>query len=477
MRVPKLVQTIKPTKLPKSKLEPKTIALTAESLERLGAARLAQLVLELSAGDAVVKRRLKIELAGPLGAARAIEKRLATIAKSKSFIDWRKVRVVHEELLDQRVAIMDIVAPSDPGAALDLMWQFMGLASPVVDRSFDMNGNLVYMFRDTVPMLGNLAAAAKPLAGVLAGHVKAALLDNSYGQYDGLIEHVGPALGETGLASLKELIVAAMAHKVPPSDRKSHIGTCEAALRHIADAQCDVDAFIASFTPKERKGCGVSAQIGERLLKAGRAGEALAYLDASFDDIAPRNFQSGWAPWEAARADALEAVGRIDDAQAFRLQCFEANLNADLLRAYMKRLPDFDDEEALDKALDYARDYPDMTKALAFLIEWPSLNHASARLIKDTDKLDGNAYVTLTELGKILDENYPLAATFVRRAMVEFALIHAKTKRYKYVARHIRECAASAAHIDDWVGYPDHKSWLTPLMRAHDRKLGVWDHV
>jgi hypothetical protein len=173
----------------------------------------------------------------------------------------------------------------------------------------------------------------------------------------------------------------------------------------------------------------------------------------------------------------LEALDRTDDAQAFRLACFERSLNADLLRAYIKRLPDFDDEEALDKALDYARDYPDLAKSLAFLIEWPSLKHASARICKDAEKLDGNSYVWLTELGKTFDENHPLAATLVRRSMVEFALTHAKTKRYKYVARHIRECQASAAHIDDWHQYPDHDAWVTPLMRDHARKFGVWDHV
>jgi hypothetical protein len=459
-------------KLAKPKAKPKSVTLTPESLQRLGTARLAQLVFELSATDAVIKRRLKIELARPEGAIQAIAKRFATIAKSKSFIDWRKLRVMQEELLDQRAAIIDIVAPADPGAALDLLWQFMGLASPVIDRSFDMNGTLVYLFRDTVPLLANVATTAKPLPDVLAQHVKTALLDNSYGQYDGLIEHVGPALGETGLSTLKGLIMTAMDDQVPASELKSHVRTCEAALRHIADAQSDVDAFIASYSAKEVKSCGISAQIGERLLKAGRANEALVYLDASMDDVG-----KGWAPWEAARADALEALGRTDDAQAFRLACFERSLNADLLRVYIKRLPDFDDEEALDKALDYARDYPDLAKAVAFLIEWPSLKHASARICKDAEKLDGNAYVWLTELGKTFDENHPLAATLVRRSMVEFALTHAKTKRYKYVARHIRECQASAAHIDDWHNYPDHDAWVTPLMRDHARKFGVWNHV
>jgi hypothetical protein len=210
MRVPKPVQTIKPSKPPKPKLEPKTVALTAGSLERLGAARLAQLVLELSAGSAVIKRRLKIELSGPDGAGRGIAKRLATIAKSKSYIDWRKVRVVHGELMDQRAAIITLVAPSDPGAALELMWQFMGLATPLLDRTFDMNCTLVALFVETLPMLSELAIAAKPMPGVLAAQIRDCLLLGGSGTYEGLITLMAPMLGKEGLVRLRELFVAAL---------------------------------------------------------------------------------------------------------------------------------------------------------------------------------------------------------------------------------------------------------------------------
>ena len=60
----------------------------------------------------------------------------------------------------------------------------------------------------------------------------------------------------------------------------------------------------------------------------------------------------------------------------------------------------------------------------------------------------GNNYICLNRIvAKTLDDKYPLAATLARRAMIHFALTKAKTKRYKYVARHIRECAASAAQF------------------------------
>ena len=335
-----------------------------------------------------------------------------------------------------------------------------------------MNGTLVALFVETLPMLAELATAAKPMPGVLAGQIRDCLLLGGSGTYQGLIILMAPMLGKEGLARLSELFAASLDDKAATGTRDDHKSLCQAALRDIADAQSDVDAFVATFAPSLRQTCDVSSQIGQRLLKASRAGEGLVYLDASAADAV-----KGHALWESVRADTLEALGQKQEAQAFRLACFERILNADLLDAYIKRLPDFDDEEALDKALLYAQDFPDLAKALSFLIAWPALSHASARIINDARKLDGNDYEWLTEIAQTLDDKHPLAATLARRAMIHFALTKAKTKRYKYVARHIRECAASAAHIRDWHGHDDHRNWLAPLIDAHPRKFGVWDLV
>jgi hypothetical protein len=69
--------------------------LNAKNLEALGAERLAELLMEISGGNAVVKRRLRLELAGaqnPAALARAIRKRLAAMARSRTFVDWRNRR-------------------------------------------------------------------------------------------------------------------------------------------------------------------------------------------------------------------------------------------------------------------------------------------------------------------------------------------------------------------------------------------------
>ncbi|HTO80312.1 MAG TPA: hypothetical protein VMJ31_11115, partial [Methylocystis sp.] len=65
-------------------------ALNAQNLEALGAKRLAELLIEISDGDAAAKRRLRLALAGaqsPAEAARAIRKRIAAISRSRAFVD------------------------------------------------------------------------------------------------------------------------------------------------------------------------------------------------------------------------------------------------------------------------------------------------------------------------------------------------------------------------------------------------------
>ncbi|MCZ7674609.1 MAG: hypothetical protein M5U35_00150 [Roseovarius sp.] len=69
--------------------------LNAKNLEALGAERLAELLIEVSTGNAAAKRKLRLALAGtqsPREAAREITKRLTSIARARSFITGRTAR-------------------------------------------------------------------------------------------------------------------------------------------------------------------------------------------------------------------------------------------------------------------------------------------------------------------------------------------------------------------------------------------------
>ena len=351
--------------------------LNATNLEALGVKRLAELLVEISTGNAASKRHLRLELAGALGpkeVARDIRKRLSTIARSRSYIEWDRTRALVQDLETQRGAIMDKVAPKEPEEALELMWRFLGLAGSIYERCDDSNCNVGDVFYSARDDLGEIAKTAQQDPNTLADQVFEALQDNGYGQYDDLIPLLSPVLGSDCLAYLKTQILELAENlvPVPPEDEREVVGwgsggktyahemaessfksTVRMALMDIADAEGDVDAFIGQYDAKTRKVPAIAAEIAQRLLAAGRTEDAWGFIERA--EFGSR----GWVPseWQSVRLDVLEAIGRGYEAQSFRLDCFQRDLAADHLRAYIKRLPDFDDVEAEDEAMTYALTY------------------------------------------------------------------------------------------------------------------------
>ena len=373
--------------------------LNATDLEALGAERLAELLIEISTGDAAIKRRLRLELAStqsPKEVAREVRKRLTSIARSRSFVDWQTRKALVNDLGTQRRAIVDKVAPEDPTEALDLMWRFTELAESVFDRCDDSSGTVIGVFHDPAPSCRHCRRGwADPTA--LADRAFTAIQDNGYGQYDDLISRLAPALGPIGLGHLKARVEGLSKAPVPrlaERDRRvigygtggplyadevvhsSRDITVQLALEEIADAQGDVDAFIAQKSVKARTVPAVAADIAQRLLDAGRAQEAWAAINATATD------RHGHIPfeWQETRLAVMEALGMAQEAQVFRWGCFEQFFDASHLRDYLKRLPDFDDVEAEERALAFVQASPNFHEALSFLVHWPDLDRA-ARLV------------------------------------------------------------------------------------------------
>lgn len=470
--------------------------LNAKNLETLGAERLAELLIEISMGNAAAKRRLRLELAGaanPTDIAKEVRKRMATIARSKSFVDWQNRRRLIDDLDAQRSAIVDKVAKIDANEAYELMWRFMALAESVYGRCDDSSGHVGDIFCAACTNLGELAQLAQPSPEKLADQIFDVLPQNGYGQYDQIVETLAPVLGHKGLEHLKKKVIELSKGKVKkPTDKdrreiafrsggpvyeddvqeRFRESTIRLALMAIADAEGDVDAFIAQYKPETRKVPTIAAEIAGRLIKAGGAKEALKILVAA-------DQQQDWIvfEWENARIDAFEALGKPKEAQEARWSCFEKSLSPDHLRAYIQRLPDFEDQEAEARALDYAGSAENPHHALTFFVIWPALDRAAQLAIERSDELDGDHYEVLTPAAEALAGKYPLAAMVMLRAMIDFSLTRARSSRYRYVARHLMVCSSLAAHIDDYQKFESHDAYVERLKKAHGRKSGFWGFV
>lgn len=355
--------------------------LSAASLVHLGAPRLADLLIEAGAGNANLKRRLRLELAaeaGPDLLALEIAKRITAVSVAGTRVSWRKRGELIDDLNAHREMIVARLAPEAPGEALAVLVRWFDLYPGLAARVKDTKGELPAAFEAAAPDLFALAEAAGDEA--LRDLVDA--LHRRPQDYARWISASGDALGPVTARRLLDSLDAS-ARKIPAGRN---------LLRRLADRADDLDLWLSLVTPEQAGSPDTAADIARRLLGAGRVSEARAALEAALSPSPlnrPRTFgrhQKDGAPrltpaWETVSIDVLDAEGDRDEAQALRWSLFERDLSAPVLRDYLSRLPDFEDVEALDLAFAHATAHPDFEAAMQFLMDWPAHREAAALVL------------------------------------------------------------------------------------------------
>lgn len=436
--------------------------LTPANLEAMGAERLSALLLELSDSQPNLKRRLRMELAAEVGAAdlaAEIDKRLLSLDASKARVSWRKRGDLIVDLHGLRRVIALRLGALDAPAAMARLLAFLDLSDGLTLRVKDPKGELDAVFTAVAEDLATLAETT-PAPLTLAGPLADRLLRGRtvWAGWLGIaLPALGPEFGKALQASLQVVMEARPAHRPAPQ-----------ILRAVADAAGDPDAFIDTVPANLRVDPNTGAAIAGRLLAAGRVDEALKALAVSDPRNKGGRFGLGRgeadAPalgaWQEVYIDALEADGQTDAAQTERWAAFEQTLSPDPLRAYLKRLSDFDDVVAADRALDLAASHRKFGVALEFLMNWPALPEASAMILARRGEIDGEPE-ELVEWASRLEGRYPLAALLLVRAALVAAL-RDKTLQDQAEAW-LHDAGSLASRISDLKGAESHDAFLAQL--------------
>ena len=463
------------------------------NLIELGPSRLAELLLEVSTGSADIKRRLRLELSFQISATelgKDVRKRLVAIRKSKSYAGWRKRKLLVKDLQTQVEMICDKVAIDDPTLALELLWDFVGLAPSVYQRVDDSRGEVSTVFRAALQRISDIAPLAVVDPEVLASQVWCALQDNSYGEFDELISLIAPTLGSEGLTYLKQSVIT---YQNSPEEGRSEdhpaliflrslraeenqpdtpkMQQVKAWLQDIALAQGDAEAYAAQHSAEDLILPDVAAEIAQIWLDAKRHDEALALLEGADLDAKA----DGIDAWDAAYIRCLSEMGHNERVQSHYWLRFEQSLSAVHLRRYLKPLPDFEDLELEDRAKNYALTFPHFDTALRFFLEWSDFIFAT-RLIKSrTDEINGGFDWHLTPTIDALRERHPLSAVLILRAMITNALDHMTVARYADAAEHFKDCAALDAKVENYDNFQTHISFCEQLEKKYEKTTAFWN--
>ncbi len=277
---------------------------------------------------------------------------------------------------------------------------------------------------------------------------------------DDLVPALAQALDPPALAALRaRLDTVFHSHARPPF-------AIRAALQAVLDAQGDVDAYIATVPLPGLRQAAVGAEIARRLLAAGRTEEALAALARSAPPPGGRALLPGAEAWEDIYLAALEADGQTDLAQELRWAAFEKRLAPDRLRAFLKRLADFDDVEAQDKALLHAQTFPAFSQALQFLVDWPAPAQAAALVLARAEEIEPARFELVELAAHLLEARHPLAASLLLRALVFDTLRWGRSDRAEAAHRQLDALSALAPQVADWGRFEAPDVFLERLGRA-----------
>ncbi|MDE0969700.1 MAG: hypothetical protein OSA51_09895 [Octadecabacter sp.] len=465
--------------------------LNKTNLETLGTEQLAALLMEVSMGSADIKRRLRLELShklGPVELAQDVRKRLTALRRSTSFVGWRKRKALIKDLDIQVTMIIEKIAPEDPNIAFDLLWQFIEMAPSVYGRVDDSKGDICDLFRTALNHFKEIAPRARLDNKVLAERVWSAVQDNDYGEWDGIISLMAHNLGPSGLAQLTANVEdygttlvekGGDDHEAIQFLRRLRGGDYTAqrkarfvksCLQEIAIAAGDMKAYVAQFSKVDLKRSSIAAEVAMLLLDDEKAEEALELL-LSVQHV---EYDSGQDAWDTAYIASLTALGHNENAQTHRWDCFMVNLNAEHLRDHLKFLPDFDDVETENAAKQHVLEFPSVTTALEFCLNWPDLSAAAKLVETRADEINGGLYSLLTSAVEALRLKYTLASVILCRSMINDTLQHDRSSRYSDAADELADCAALDAGILDYGTFPSHETYVLTLQSHHGNKSSFW---
>jgi hypothetical protein len=132
--------------------------LTVQSLTKIGAKRLAEILIEEAARNRQLRQAVHMALAAEIGSSEVghqVRKRLAQIGRSEAFMSSEKARELAAELERLKATIVETIGAADSKLAAELLWQLLDLHASVFERLDDSSGRVAGLFRsacqDLVP--------------------------------------------------------------------------------------------------------------------------------------------------------------------------------------------------------------------------------------------------------------------------------------------------------------------------------------
>jgi hypothetical protein len=427
-------------------------------------------------GDVDARIESMLLTTNPKALASALKKRISSIKRGRSFIDYRKA----EEFSCRLDAIGDDIAlliESAPQLAFELLDAFIATHVSVYERADDSSGNIGASYQEAVTLWLKAACACRALAPETNHWVELVFKhhnDNDYAVWDDLISGSAPLLNEDELNQLVRRFE--MQFKQAKTDDNS--GYCMQSsyatlgIEAVAQALGSVVLFeramhLRSPSPNELQ----KASLVEFCLSMNDGESALKWLDGSW---------SGYK--ETTRLGLLDKtlglLGQHDELVALRRQQYELQPDHYRLNALLEVSSGDAADEISQQALGKVLTISDLTVRLSALIELGAIDIAGGQVIEHRQRCHEIFYSHLGEMAKVfVKAKEYLAAVVCYRRLLEEILNDARSTAYDYAASYYQKLAMLDGLINGYLPMSDWQDYQAYLRQTHGRKSAFWRRI
>jgi hypothetical protein len=442
--------------------------LTVDEVERLGARRLAEIVVKHCYRDEGLLQTVRIVLAASApgdALAKTLAAEIDAVRRDRRFYGYRESSTLAHELDRIREGITLELLPVHPRAAAELLGRLIRLDANVFERSDDSDGVIGDAIAAAVGDCGRAwAGVAERDPKMLAAEVLDLFTTDAYGARGEVIIAFAAALGTAGLDELEHMARERLDHR--PAGKLQYLAS---ALKNIADARGDVDGYIEAQRLAGSEDAAVK-EIAERLVAVGRLEEALRWAERT--DV--RTFER--ENIARLKVDILDRLGRAEDAQAARWSIFATSLSSDILAEYLGRLPEVSKGEGRQMAITAARGHPDVYRALQ-LLAGLAPDIAAELVHHRLGEIQGEVYFVLRPVADRLAETHPVAAILLYREMADAVLRRGQSLQYDHAVRDLIAAERLVPNVADWLGHPSQEAYRRRVATEHRQKRAFWQRM
>ncbi len=277
------------------------------------------------------------------------------------------------------------------------------------------------------------------------------------------------ALGRHGREAIVRRLVATYGPRASTSQEAKLDRAWSARVTEFLLAEPDADHALAMIDRLGLRDQVESTAVVRFLLRhEALGGEFMGWMRRSLDEVGLRRGDEAgkdlWRPDREAVA-VSEAQGLAELAQEIRRASFEILLDMGQLRDWLKRLPA--ERRALERAraLRHVTTYPNRSRALLVLLEWPDLKAAVRLVMEHHDDMHSQSCTVFNKVAQRLEATAPMAAMLLYRrgAFCQFSVPTDWVDDGPRLAR----CAELwARHPDS--SYASHSEFMDRLERERD---------